>query len=92
MPYRVEDIKQIGSKPHYAAIQIVTINIPGDERSRTNPGHGYLAHTETYVEYLIFSSQSEVDEWVAKRRPDEKYQLLQVTPISVSTKTVVNYI
>ena len=35
---------------HYAIIVYKTISvyIPGDERSRTNPGHGYPAHSDEY--------------------------------------------
>ena len=28
--------------------------IPGDERSRTNPGHGYPEHTEHYISYRAY--------------------------------------
>lgn len=40
-----EDVPAI---PHYAVIVYKTRSIyhEGDERSRTNPGHGYPAHTE----------------------------------------------
>jgi len=36
---------------HLAIIEFNTITIPGDERSRTNPGHGYPEHTETTMSY-----------------------------------------
>tara|TARA_Y100000034_G_scaffold136062_1_gene210558 strand:- start:222 stop:554 length:333 start_codon:yes stop_codon:yes gene_type:complete len=31
-----------------------SVRIPGDERSRTNPGHGYPAHTNVYDTNKIF--------------------------------------
>lgn len=31
---------------HYAIIEFRKIHVPGDERSRTNPGHGCPAHDE----------------------------------------------
>jgi len=34
----------------------------GDERSRTNPGHGYLAHTEHIREVRLWVTQ-DVNEW-----------------------------
>lgn len=35
-------------KDTYIIIENVSVYIPGDERSRTAPGHGYPAHTDTY--------------------------------------------
>lgn len=37
---------------HYAIVEFSSIHVPGDERSRTNPGHGYSAHTESVVKYI----------------------------------------
>lgn len=36
---------------HLAIISFGSIYIPGDERSRSNPGHGYPASTETTINY-----------------------------------------
>jgi hypothetical protein len=54
--HRVEDIPK---GDHYAIIEFKTISIPGDERSRTNPGHGYPASTESYSEYIAFTDRAE---------------------------------
>jgi hypothetical protein len=47
---RIKDPKDIPDKPHFALIlySSTSVHIEGDERSRTNPGHGYPAHTDTY--------------------------------------------
>lgn len=39
--------------PHFAVLvyKTETQHIPGDERSRTHPGHGYPAHTVTTTTY-----------------------------------------
>lgn len=50
----------IPNGPHWAIIQTTSITIPGDERSRTNPGHGYPGHTETFITYKAFTS---IGEW-----------------------------
>ncbi len=49
---------------HYAIIVYTTdkVYIEGDERSRTNPGHGYPAHTASYDTFQHFVSSSE-KEW-----------------------------
>jgi hypothetical protein len=37
-----------------------SVQIPGDERSRTNPGHGYPAYTEEIFDIVLFAN---ADEW-----------------------------
>jgi hypothetical protein len=50
--------EEFPNKEHYAIILFETsyIHHEGDERSRTNPGHGYPEHTETLhnFKYLAF--------------------------------------
>lgn len=36
-----------------------TVNVPGDERSRTNPGHGYPAHTVTTRDVIVYRYESQ---------------------------------
>lgn len=44
----------------YIIIKDVSVSIPGDERSHTNPGHGYPASIETYQEVTEYANE---DEW-----------------------------
>ena len=53
---RAEDIP---SGEHWAIIRSSAALIPGDERSRTNPGHGYPAHTVNYITYETFTNEIE---------------------------------
>ena len=58
-------------KPHYAIIIFDNkqIHHEGDERSRTNPGHGYPAYTENVnnFKYLSFDNTNEGEmEWKNK--------------------------
>lgn len=47
---RVKSPYEVPEEPHYAVIVYnqERVTIPGDERSRTNPGHGYPEHTRTF--------------------------------------------
>jgi hypothetical protein len=47
---RVKDPNDIPAVPHYAVIVYgqSSVHIPGDERSKQCPGHGYPAHYETF--------------------------------------------
>jgi hypothetical protein len=44
----------------YIIIKDVKVTIPGDERSRTNPGHGYPESTDTYQQVTFYD---DVEEW-----------------------------
>lgn len=59
-------MSDIPNGPHWAIIKTVSVTIPGDERSRTNPGHGYPAHTEEFITYKAFIIQSEWEEEIEK--------------------------
>lgn len=52
--------------PHYAIISFSSIYIPGDERSRTNPGHGYPAHNQPTVQYQAFDNREEWEKEIRK--------------------------
>jgi hypothetical protein len=88
---------------HYAILifKSESVHIPGDERSRTNPGHGYPAETRTYntIEYTFTHNR---DEWVREIEKLEKekantrwgkadpYAAIEVaSKASIETKVVV---
>lgn len=58
----LQSLNQFPEKPTYAIMTIQSISIPGDERSRTAPGHGYPARVEYFPELQIFSDE---EEWKA---------------------------
>lgn len=47
---------------HFAILQCKSIYIPGDERSRTNPGHGYPASSEDCWEYHVYENRQKWQE------------------------------
>jgi hypothetical protein len=49
----------IPSEPHYAILTFSSVYVPGDERSRTAPGHGYPAHHEDVMTYTVFLDEPE---------------------------------
>lgn len=82
--------------PHFAALVFSTIHIPGDERSRTNPGHGYPAENKPVVEYITFDSRDEMERWVndqerkAAQYSRKDYQVIEVKPLAVEVKSSVS--
>ena len=83
---------KIPQQQHYAALVFGTITIPGDERSRTNPGHGYPESTKETIEYVSFPSKEAMMNWVDQRGPySNEYQLIDCKPLTV-TKHVTHTI
>ncbi len=70
-----------------------TIYHEGDERSRTYPGHGYPAHTETIEEPELYRCRTVQDvEEVAKKAISEnrRYSVAGTRQMKVETKLVLN--
>lgn len=81
---------------HFAALVFDSIYIPGDERSRTNPGHGYPESRESIVKYITFKDKEEMTKWVTDREnprfgsPQKNYKVISSKPLSVSVKVDVS--
>ncbi len=76
----------------YAAITTRSIYVPGDERSRTAPGHGYPEHYEEAIDLIEFKNRSEMETWV-KCRIDRgervDYRLIEYNELSIETTVSV---
>lgn len=75
---------------HFAIVIFSSIWIEGDERSRTHPGHGYPAHSESKAEYRAFTDRTEWEREVeryAERK--DNYVAMIVKPATVETKVQV---
>jgi hypothetical protein len=78
----------------FAILTPKSVHVPGDERSRTNPGHGYPAHTEQSWEIEIFESE---EKWKAeivrleaqKGFMRKEYKAVRMTPAKISTEVTV---
>lgn len=75
---------------HFAVVYADTIYIPGDERSRTNPGHGYPESYETRHVYKPFKDQAELEAWISRHR-NEQYVVLMSKPLKVDTKVSYSF-
>lgn len=52
-------VSDIPAGSHWAILHFDSVLIPGDERSRTNPGHGYPERTETTSRYVVYTNEVE---------------------------------
>jgi len=67
--YRTSEIPQ---GEHWAILEDSSIHIPGDERSRTNPGHGYPESTEHYVSYTAYTVKAEFESSLIRKIEDSR--------------------
>lgn len=82
-------------KPHWAIIVFTSVYIPGDERSRSAPGHGYPAHSENVVNYIAFTDE---EEWKAEINRSmtstygkrDNFIAVHVTPAKIKLETQVS--
>lgn len=73
----------------YAVFIKSSVHIPGDERSRTNPGHGYPAYDHTYTEIVEFRTMQELKEWIVRNNGRQEFRAVRCSPLTVSLKPVV---
>lgn len=80
--------------------KITDVYIPGDERSRTNPGHGYPEHTDQYQTTEIFSvvDENELLDKLHKLYLEDKdrqdiavLKIGGIVPVSVSLKIDLSF-
>lgn len=74
----------------YAVIKRKTISHSGDERSRTNPGHGYLAYDETVTEFLPMESEQALKNWI-KSNPTISSTIIEYQELTVSVETKIDF-
>ena len=78
---------------HWAIFEFSTIHIPGDERSRTNPGHGYPAEDRPFVSYKAYLAEADwekaVEELASKVFPSAPFVAAKIVPAEVQTVTKI---
>jgi len=84
---------KIPDTPFYAVTFETSITIPGDERSRTHPGHGYPEHTVSTQEIVIFKTQKDFTDWVvaenAKPHGKRQFTPIYCTPLKLETRVQI---
>lgn len=90
---RVKTSTDVVDGAHFAVIvyNTTSVYIPGDERSRKYPGHGYPEHTKNYdtFEHWITSDKHDLQNFVIKLDNDKKnYIILNISNVCKLKKTV----
>lgn len=86
---------EIPNKKHWAIIKFKSTTIPGDERSRTAPGHGYPKHTKISTDYLVYTDRNEwveeIERLMSSQRP-EPFKATEVHPVEIKKEISVTVI
>ena len=82
-------LSDIPKVPHFAMISADSVYIPGDERSRTHPGHGYPAHSVPTINYRWFLVREDWEAAIAKEHSlvfsKKDFLAVAVTPATITS-------
>lgn len=88
----INRLSEIPTKEHLAILIQETISIPGDERSRTNPGHGYPASQEIVFKYIYFEDILSLEDYIKSGViRDRAYFVMKVIPGKIETKYDISF-
>lgn len=85
-------VTQLGDVPrvsHFAIIETGSIHVPGDERSHTNPGHGYPGHDVPTVLYQWFLNRGDWEREIA-RNAASVFAKRDIVALAVSPATITS--
>ena len=87
-------IADLPTKEFFAIFTETSTFIPGDERSRTNPGHGYSESTEYNLSVKTFIDKNEFQAEVKRLAGlvfhQAEWKAVKITPIEVTTEIKIN--
>jgi hypothetical protein len=82
------------NEPHWAILTFEQRYIPGDERSKTHPGHGYPGGTENYCSCRAFLNEAdwkaEIETLMKSTYSSKNFQAMYVVPAKITTNISVN--
>lgn len=83
-------IREVPSDKHYVILEQSSYYTPGDERSRTNPGHGYPASTTNFLTYKAYTDFKDWEEQIDYlTRANKSFKAYVAHPATVEVKTTV---
>lgn len=79
-------IHDLPDQPFYAILIPHTTHHEGDERSRTNPGHGYPAHSTHHWNIETYPTEEKWHEEIKQRisRKDTNFKPVKITPATMT--------
>lgn len=88
----VQSANDLPNEQHFAVLKFGSIYIPGDERSRTKPGHGHPGRHTTNIEYMTFKNEQHLIAWLQNQSEQDrqKIRVLLVRPQAVAVEVKLN--
>lgn len=91
----VSKVSDIPKTPHFAILTNNSHYTPGDERSRTHPGHGYSASTDYYVSYEVYLTREKWEAAIVEKTEDKfgaspPFIAVEVKPATITTQVKVS--
>lgn len=72
----------IPTDKHFAVIVFDSIWIEGDERSRTNPGHGYPGYSQQIIKYIAFAHENALKKWIIENESKRNFAVIHARRVS----------
>jgi len=90
-PKKINELPEV---PYYAILTPQSTFVEGDERSRTNPGHGYHAHTVENWSIEVFDCCNKWKEEIIRltKSNDRKFQAVKMFPAQVQINVEVEVV
>jgi hypothetical protein len=91
--YYVPTKTGFASMSKYGVIYTDTIHHEGDERSRTNPGHGYPAYTESVQKLETFDNEEKLKAWIERNNSgysSKTFKAIKYEELKVATEVVIS--
>lgn len=91
-------VKNLDTLPDVECFAILMIDgvwIPGDERSRTAPGHGYPERTEHFPSLQVFTDEKEwldkINEYSNSTFGRKQFKAFVMRPVTIKNEVKVDY-
>lgn len=85
-------IAEIPNEESFAILYPESHTVPGDERSRTNPGHGYPEHTVEYWRIELYKNEEDWVEEIKKLSNRRGYSTVDFKAVIIKPAIISNEI
>jgi hypothetical protein len=89
----VSKLSDIPDTEHFAIIEVGSVTIPGDERSKTNPGHGYPEHTVASISYEVYYTRENwrqaIQDRMTSKYKNKNFKAIVVKPAIIVEKFAI---
>jgi hypothetical protein len=91
----VSKLSEIPEGENWVALEERSVTIPGDERSKTNPGHGYPESVTHFLDIIVFDDKEAMESWIKyqdKQYSKSSYKVVCIRTLQVKKTTTVEII